>query len=105
MPVERSSYVVRHVAKMPGMTIAGVREAIEYRKLKAEKVGPWLSAIACKVHNYRGAHRLLRDIAISEDDVLIDFGSGKGRVLFLAAHYGFRKIIGVELSAKLNQIA
>jgi SAM-dependent methyltransferase len=156
MPVERSSYVVRHVAKMPGMTIAGVREAIESRKLKAEKVGPCLSAIACKAHNYRAAHRLLlrrftdflfdkltgmdtsktvrheqlefdadrghhyaasswfklfdlhrilRDIAISEDDVFIDFGSGKGRVLFVAAHYGFHKVIGVELSAKLNQIA
>src|SRR2546423_716134 len=156
MPVERNSYVVRHVAKMPRMMNAGVWQAIESGKLKAEKVGPYLSAVGSKGHNYRAAHRLLlrrftdflfdeltgmdtsktvwheqlefdvdrghhyvasscfklfdlhrilRGIAISGDDVFIDFGSGKGRVLFVAAHYGFRKIIGVELSAKLNQIA
>jgi Histone methylation protein DOT1 len=142
----------RHLVRTPFLA-HHVRQAIESSKLKAEKVGPCLSAIVSRVHNYRAAHRLLlrrctdflfdkltgmdtsktvgheqlefdadrghhyvasrwfklfdlhrilRGIAISRDDVFIDFGSGKGRVLFVAAHYGFRKIIGVELSPKLN---
>lgn len=36
---------------------------------------------------------------------LVDFGSGKGRVLFLASDYPFRKITGVEFSAELAEIA
>src|SRR5262249_40491728 len=39
------------------------------------------------------------------DFLFIDFGSGKGRALLLAAEQPFRKIIGIEFSAKLHQIA
>jgi hypothetical protein len=35
----------------------------------------------------------------------IDLGSGKGRVLFLAANYAFKKIIGVEFCQDLHNIA
>src|SRR5690349_16651667 len=35
----------------------------------------------------------------------IDFGSGKGRVLMVAAEYPFKQVIGVELSSELNEIA
>jgi SAM-dependent methyltransferase len=35
----------------------------------------------------------------------IDFGSGKGRTLLLAAKYPFRRIIGVEISRQLHEIA
>lgn len=35
----------------------------------------------------------------------IDFGSGKGRMLFIAAEFPFRKIIGVEFAPELHQIA
>jgi len=35
----------------------------------------------------------------------IDIGSGKGRVLFMAADYPFARIIGVELSPVLHDIA
>ncbi len=37
--------------------------------------------------------------------VFIDFGSGKGRVLFLAYFYGFKNIIGVEFAKELNKTA
>ena len=36
---------------------------------------------------------------------LVDFGSGKGRVLCVAAHYEFKKITGVEISERFNEIA
>jgi len=35
----------------------------------------------------------------------IDLGSGKGRALLFASNYGFKRIIGVEFSPELHQIA
>jgi hypothetical protein len=35
----------------------------------------------------------------------IDYGSGKGRVLLLAARFPFRRVVGVEHSPKLHRIA
>ena len=49
--------------------------------------------------------RAFRDQNVTREDVLIDFGCGKGRVLFQAAMYPFRRVIGVELSAELAEIA
>jgi SAM-dependent methyltransferase len=39
------------------------------------------------------------------DFVFIDFGSGKGRTILQASNYFFRRIIGVEFSPLLHQIA
>lgn len=41
----------------------------------------------------------------SNKDVLIDYGSGKGRAVIVGAMYPFKRVIGVELSEKLNVIA
>ena len=42
----------------------------------------------------------------SQDDVFVDFGSGKGRMVFLAAaRHKFKKVIGVELLNEWNEIA
>ena len=40
-----------------------------------------------------------------EDFVFVDFGSGKGRALLMASHYPFARIVGVEFSARLHEIA
>lgn len=40
-----------------------------------------------------------------EDKTFLDIGSGKGRALVLAAEAGFKKVIGVEYAAELNDIA
>src|SRR5262249_10150925 len=34
----------------------------------------------------------------------IDYGSGKGKAMFLASEYSFKKIIGVEYAPLLNEI-
>jgi|SRR5580658_1008269 hypothetical protein len=39
------------------------------------------------------------------DMVFVDFGSGKGRVVMIAASFPFKAVIGVELSSELHQIA
>lgn len=42
---------------------------------------------------------------VYEDFVFVDFGSGKGRSLFVAAQFPFRKIVGVEYSPRLHETA
>lgn len=49
--------------------------------------------------------RILSPLEVHDDDVFIDYGSGKGRMLFLAGRYPFRRVIGVEISDRLNAIA
>jgi hypothetical protein len=51
-------------------------------------------------------HRAMSEIRIRyEDFVFIDYGSGKGRILLLASDYPFRRIVGVEVSPVLHEIA
>lgn len=50
--------------------------------------------------------RVARVIKFSEQDVFVDFGAGKGRVVVMAArHYPFKKVIGVEIAPELSLIA
>ena len=49
--------------------------------------------------------RILRQRDVGEHDVFVDFGSGKGRVLLQAARYRFGRVIGVEISEALNEVA
>jgi hypothetical protein len=49
--------------------------------------------------------RVLRRIGVGPDDVFIDFGSGKGRVVYQAARFPFKRVIGVEIAEELNRIA
>ncbi len=49
---------------------------------------------------------VLRPDEVDDQDVFVDLGSGKGRVLFEAARqYPFRRVIGVELSPGLSSLA
>jgi 16S rRNA G966 N2-methylase RsmD len=43
--------------------------------------------------------------ALPSDSVLVDFGSGKGRVLLIAASFGFREARGIEFAQELCHIA
>lgn len=50
--------------------------------------------------------RILPPGQVLAEDVFIDFGSGKGRVVLQAAlHYPFRTVYGVEISKHLHTIA
>ena len=67
--------------------------------LKANLVG----YEATPVHVIR---RLLRALPVVADGyTFIDYGSGKGRALILASELPFRRVIGVELSPSLHQLA
>lgn len=50
--------------------------------------------------------RILKTGDVGPHDVFLDYGSGKGRAVLQAARrYPFKRVIGVELSDELNQIA
>ena len=55
--------------------------------------------------SWTALRRILPAREVSADDVFIDFGSGKGRVVVQAAQYPFRRVIGVELATPLHDIA
>jgi precorrin-6B methylase 2 len=49
---------------------------------------------------------VLHALSIPRDNVFVDLGAGKGRMLLLAAQSGrFRKVVGVEFSAELCRTA
>ncbi len=52
-----------------------------------------------------GVRRALRRLPTSDDDVFLDLGSGKGRVVLMAAQHPFRRVIGVELAPELHAVA
>ena len=62
-------------------------------------------------HYYLGTvpktfNSVMRDLPVTHQDfIFIDYGSGKGKALFLAALWPFRKIIGVEFARPLHEAA
>jgi SAM-dependent methyltransferase len=53
----------------------------------------------------RPFRKLMRSLRIPSEQVFLDIGSGKGRVLILALDFGFKRIVGVEHSAQLCEVA
>ncbi len=49
--------------------------------------------------------RILSPDDVSSEDVFLDYGSGKGRILLQAASYDFKRVLGVELSPELCRLA
>lgn len=50
--------------------------------------------------------RILPKRDVGADDVFVDLGSGKGRVVLdAAARYPFRRVIGVEIASQLTEVA
>ena len=59
-----------------------------------------------KPAKYLSLRRILPPREVTDEDVFIDFGSGKGRVVLQAAFsYPFRRVYGVELAEELHRIA
>jgi SAM-dependent methyltransferase len=57
-----------------------------------------------RVVELRRTFARLRDAA-GPDTLVIDLGSGKGRILMVAAEFGFERAVGVEFAAELCEVA
>src|SRR5262245_26630835 len=53
------------------------------------------------VAGWRSLQVILKRGEVADDDVFADFGCGKGRVLYLASRYPFRRIVGIDLSPRM----
>ncbi|RJQ56235.1 MAG: class I SAM-dependent methyltransferase [Nitrospiraceae bacterium] len=49
--------------------------------------------------------KLLDAIEFPDDSVFVDIGCGKGKMLLLAPHFGFKRVVGVDFSEKLCECA
>ena len=54
---------------------------------------------------YAGIHRTLEALELVSEDVFVDIGCGKGRVLCCAARWPVAKVLGVDLSAEFCEEA
>ena len=60
------------------------------------------------LRGYEGCYsvkKILRDLNIKKNDSILDIGCGKGLFLYYARKFDFDKIIGIEYSAELSNIA
>ncbi len=55
--------------------------------------------------NYYILEKVIDYLKLSDDDIFIDFGCGKGRVIFFAALEKIKKVVGIELRKELVDIA
>lgn len=56
--------------------------------------------------DYETFERAMEQVQVrAGQDVFVDFGSGKGRILMLASALPFRRVIGVEFAPQLHAIA
>jgi 16S rRNA G966 N2-methylase RsmD len=53
----------------------------------------------------RHFRNLMNELIFPDGSVFVDLGSGKGRVLLMASEYNFSRIVGVEISRELCNIA
>jgi SAM-dependent methyltransferase len=92
-----------------------VRSALEDRRLGVSTAGEAtdrdLGIKDLRNHWYVATDYATFDSALQHvsvrpgEDVFVDFGSGKGRTILLAARHPFRRVIGVEFSQQLHEVA
>ena len=63
--------------------------------------------VECNPTSYRLLRKIFRylDIKQSDNEVFVDYGCGKGRVVCFAAQYPFKSVNGVEISPIWSNIA
>jgi len=49
--------------------------------------------------------KILSSISITQNDSILDFGSGKGKIISTLSKFPFKRVDGVEISSKLHSIS
>ncbi len=113
------SFVFTRIVKPAYLKMRYVRSRIADRQLGIittdELVAPRIEQDETDAHPFPGGvhraipfaavHRLIRHLRPSQEDVLLDYGCGAGRVLCVAAQYPFARIIGVEINERVHALA
>ena len=53
----------------------------------------------------RAFRAMMRSLTLPPSSVFVDVGSGKGRLVLLASEFGFKRVVGIEFSRHLHEIA
>ena len=78
----------------------------EIQDLAAIQSANYRHAFQYQTVNTEVVREMLRSLALPYGDyVFCDLGSGKGKILFVAAEFPFRRIVGVEFCQPLHAIA
>jgi SAM-dependent methyltransferase len=68
--------------------------------------GSALAYVPTAIWNFREAVGILRGLGVRPAEfTLVDYGCGKGRVLFMALEAGFREVVGIEIAPELARAA
>ncbi|MEO6452577.1 MAG: class I SAM-dependent methyltransferase [Ginsengibacter sp.] len=98
-------FTIRHEVKGEKKYVIATSELNDLKKLSL-KGNNFIHA-----ENYQGANYFLLEKlfshmqSINANNNIVDYGCGKGRVLVVAASYGFKKIIGIEFARELCEMA
>jgi len=87
----RSVETVTHLPQPdPAQVVGDIADSLTYSPVRANNVRTSLRDLP--IRNYSGY-------------TFIDIGSGKGRVLFVAAEFPFRRVLGIEFAKHIHQYA
>jgi hypothetical protein len=107
--VEQSgmSLVIREIEDWWFDTSRRVRTCGNRRAFGSEVVGEIHDSMTYIPIRAVSARKALRDLPIADHSryTFVDIGSGKGRLLFVAAEFAFRAVVGVEFEGDLHRLA
>jgi SAM-dependent methyltransferase len=105
--VDKMIVAVSRARGFIGAHVVDRRKGIETsRVITLDMLGlPTEDRIGYAPSGWRNLPSALRHIPVGEDDVFLDLGSGKGRIVLQAAAGPFKRVVGVEISAELNAIS
>lgn len=63
------------------------------------------SSVRYKPTRVRYFNKLMQSLSLPKNCVFVDIGCGKGRIMLLAAKYGFSHVVGLEISSRLSEVA
>jgi SAM-dependent methyltransferase len=83
------------------------RHNVQTRADKSERLRDWTTAFPYLPIRPNTARRVIHMLPIGDpsDYTFVDIGSGKGRMLLIAAEFPFRRIVGVEIRDDLHHQA
>src|SRR5271169_111000 len=80
---------IREIGSLDIVANAAAQSAVRYQPSDGQEVRSALDGLNIDYREYS----------------LIDFGSGKGRVVLVAAEFPFKEVVGIEFSRELHEIA
>lgn len=116
VPKKAIELIRRHgLTGLPRLVLYGLSEMIFERRLGIHTIG-YLDRdqldISCRESNfyapssYLDFRRIMRHVKVRPGrDVFLDYGAGMGRVAIMAAGFPFARVLGVEISEKLCEVA